>query len=255
MQLTRSLGIAAALVVSALVGGTLIGSALATDEETGNGTTSSGEAYCEVFMDTLAADLGVTRESLVAAGQSAANAAVDAAAEAGDVTEERAEALRERIAEYDGSGCGWFGTGFMRGFGHGFERGAIRGFVGGSVLDEAADALGLEMAELLETARDLGSLEAVAEEQGVAYETVKSAVLSAAQAELDAAVEGGLSEERADAAMERLTAWLDDGGELPAGGRGWFRPPGDHPGPWSFGDRDGDAESDDEDAGSEDAGA
>jgi hypothetical protein len=250
MRFTRSLGIAAALLASAIVGGTLIGSTLATDEGSETDSTTSSEAYCDVFMDALAADLGVTRESLVAAGRSAANAAIDAAIEAGDLSDDRAEALRERIAEADGAGCGWFGRAFARGFGHGFDRGLIRGFVGGNVLSDAAELLGMETAEVLDAVREHGSLEAVAEEQGVAYDDVKSAVLSAAQAELDGAVENGLSQERADAAIERLSEWLEAGGELPAAGRGgWFGPRGGHDGPWTFGDGDSDSDADAEDAG------
>lgn len=213
MRFTRSLGFAGALVAAALVGGTLIGSTLATDEPTD--VAADASAACDVFMDTMAADLGVTRDSLVAAAQSAANAALDAAVEADDLSEERAEAIRDRIAAYDGEGCGWFGPGFKHGFRHGFERGMARGFLGAGALEEAAEALGLGTAELLEAVRDAGSLKAVADAQGVPYADVEAAVLAAVQATLDEAVADGLSQARADAMIERVTAWLDGGGELP----------------------------------------
>ena len=115
MRLTKSLGLAGALILSAIVGGTLIGSALATDE--GGTTTGETSEYCDVFMDTLASELGTDRDGLVAAGRTAALAAVDAAVAAGDLTEEQAAAARERIEAYDGTGCGFFGHGI------GFERG------------------------------------------------------------------------------------------------------------------------------------
>ena len=68
------------------------------------------------------------------------------------------------------------------------------------------------------------------------YETVKSSVLAAVQADLDAAVAEGLSQERADAALERITTWLDEGGEV-----GGFR--GHHRfGPWGGNDDEQDAE-------------
>ena len=105
MRLTKTLGAAGALIISALVGGTLIGSALATDDSTDTDTTVAAGEYCDVFMDSLASELGVTRDALVAAGKAAANAAVDAAVAAGDITEERATAIRERIDASDGSGC------------------------------------------------------------------------------------------------------------------------------------------------------
>jgi hypothetical protein len=227
MRLTKSLGFAGALILSAIVGGTLIGSALATDEDATSGEASE---YCDVFMDSLAAELGTDRDGLVAAGKTAALAAVDAAVAAGDLTEERAAAARERIEAYDGSGCGFFGHGI--GLERGFAHGVGRGFLGGDVFEAAADALGIESSELIGQLRDAGSLEALAEELGVDYQTVTSSVLAAVQADLDAAVDEGLSQERADGALERLTTWLDEGGEV-GGLRGHHRF-----GPW--GDRDDD---------------
>ena len=233
MRLTKALGAAGALIIAALVGGTLIGSALATDEVQGTDSTSTGTAYCETFRDALASELGVTSDVLVAAGQAAANATIDAAVSAGDLDEERADALRERIAEADGSECIGFGHAFGRGFGIGFERGAIRGFLGGDVFEAAADALGLESADLIGELRDAGSLEALAESQGVSYGEVKASILAAVQADLDAAVADGLDEERADEIIERLTSWLDEGGQIGdlAGrrfGPGWFGPDRDN---------------------------
>jgi hypothetical protein len=235
MRITKALGLAGALIISALVGGTLIGSALAQDDQT---ETAGGE-YCDVFMDALASELGTDRDGLVAAGRTAAAAAIDAAVAAGDLTEERAATLRERIEEADGTGCGWFGhgIGFARGFGHG----VARGVVGADVFEAAADALGLESSELIAQFRDAGSLEALAEELDVSYDEVRASVLAAVQADLDAAVADGLDQERADAVLDRITTWLDEGGEAGEfrgrGGRG-------HHGFGPWGDRD----SDDDDA-------
>ncbi len=232
MRLTKSLGLAGALILSAIVGGTLIGSALATDAD--GTTTGETSEYCDVFMDSLASELGTDRDGLIAAGKAAALAAVDAAVAAGDLTEERATPARERIEAYDGGGCGFFGHGI--GFERGFAHGVGRGFLGGGVFEAAGDALGIESSELIGQLRDAGSLQALAEELGVDYETVKSTVLAAVQADLDAAVAEGLSQERADAALGRLTTWLDEGGEV-----GGFR--GHHRfGPWGGNDDEEDAE-------------
>jgi hypothetical protein len=239
MRLMRTLGIAGALVLSALVGGTLIGSAVAQDD----GTDPDGAAYCDTFIDTFASELGATREELVAAGKAAATAALDEAVAAGDISEERAADIRERIDAYDAEGCA-FGDAFRFGFGHGLGHGAARGFVGGDVLEAAADALGLESADLIERLDDEESLQAIAEAEGVSYDEVKAAVLAAVQADLDAAVGEGLDQARADAVIERLTEWLDNGGELGGfgpGGGGPFGPGRHFIGPWGGGD---DAETD-----------
>jgi len=241
MRHTKTLGFAGALVLSALVGGTLIGSTLAQDAET---DTANG-AYCDTFMDTLASELGTDRDGLVAAGKAAANAAIDAAVAAGDLPEERAASLRERIAEADGTECGFFGKGFAHGFGHG----VARGIVGMDVFEAAAEALGIESSDLIAQYREAGSLEALAEELGVSYEEVKASILASVQADLDAAVTEGLDQERADEILARITTWLDEGGEPRE-----FGPRGHRPGrggPWWGGQDAGDA--DDPDA--EDSGA
>jgi hypothetical protein len=241
MRLTKSLGMAGALILSALVGGTLIGSALAQDEGTG---TEAG-AYCDTFMDAFAAELGSTPDDVVAAGKAAANAAVDAAVAASDLTEERATAIRERIEAYDGSGCA-FGAAFKLGFGHGLGHGEMRGFLGGDVFEAAAEALGIESADLIGRVDDAGSLEALAGELGIAYDEVEASILAAVQADLDAAVAEGMDQARADEVIERLTTWLDEGGELRelGGHRGHFRPGrgGFGPLPWV---QDSDVETED----------
>ena len=229
MRFTKTLGMAGALLLSALVGGTLIGSALAQDETTDADTATDVGAYCDTFMDAFAAELGSTRDEVIAAGKAAASAALDAAVAAGDVTEERATAIRERIDAYDGEGCA-FGGAFKLGFGHGMAR----GFLGGDVFEAAADALGIESSALIEQLGEATSLEALAGEQGVAYDDVKASILAAVQADLDAAVAEGMDQARADEVIARLTTWLDEGGQLD-GLRGRF---GRGPGHW--GDRGSD---------------
>ncbi len=224
MRITKTLGFAGALLVSALLGGTLIGSALATDEPAASDGQTTGAAgeYCDTFLDTLSSELGTDRAGLVSAGQSAANAAIDAAVAAGDLTEERATELRERVDAYDGEGCELFGRAFGRGLHAGEERGMARGFLGGDVFEAAADALGIESADLIGQAREAGSLEALAETQGVAYDDVKASVRAAVQADLDAAVAEGMDQARADAAIEHLDTWLEAGGQFDGRGLGGF---------------------------------
>lgn len=224
MTLPKVLGGAGALILAALVGGTLIGSAMATDETADPSTDATVDrtASCEVFRDTLASELGVTTDELVSAGKTAANAAIDAAVAAGDLDEDRATAIRERIDAFDGD-CAGIGRGFGLGFGMGFERGVDRGLHLGVRLQAAAEALDMTPPALRDALVDAGSLQAVAEAQGVSYDTVKAAVLDDVQARLDEAVADGLDQDRADTALENVTTWLDGGGlldELPGAGMG-----------------------------------
>ena len=217
---------AGGLVLAALVGGTLIGSALAQEDET---HTELG-TYCETFLDAFATELDASRQELVAAAKAAANAALDAAIESGDLSDERAAALRDRIEGYDGTGCDVAGL-LRHGGDHGPGAGAggVGGIGLGTVRDAAAAAFGIDAAELGARLREAGSLEALAAETGVAYDDVKADILADVQADLDAAVaDDGLSQERADRTIERLTTWLEEGGELRGRGHGPGHAAGDN---------------------------
>ena len=239
MRLTKTLGMAGALLLSALVGGTLIGSALATDEATADPETETGGAYCETFLDAFASELGTTPDAVTAAGKAAANAAIDAAVAAGDLSEERATALRERIAAFTGPACGLFRAGWTNGFRDGAVHVWGRGFLGADVVEAVAETLGVDSSEVIGQLRDAGSLEALATELGASYDEVKASVLTAVQADLDAT---DLGDERKAAVIERLTEWLEDGGDV-----GGLRPGRRHGdghggafGPWDEGSNGGD---------------
>jgi hypothetical protein len=226
MRTAKLIGAAGLLVATSIIGGTLIGGVLAspspdrstdlaTEAHGGNLLGGAGE-YCDVYLDTLASDLGVDRDDLLPASKAAAIAAIDAAVAGGDLDEDRAASLKERIEGIEDGGCGFIGAlgkSFARGFGHGLGHGFGHGFLSSDVLDAAADALGVESADLIERMSDGDSLEEIAGSEGVGYDSVKDAVIAAVEADLDAAVGEGLEQERADSVLERLQTWLDEGGE------------------------------------------
>ena len=252
MRNLRIVGAIGALVLAAVVGGTAIGSALATDEQAGGdtsgGATGARAEYCQTFVTRLAQELGVDEARLLEAGKTAARAAVDAAVAGGDLTEEQATALRERIDAADSIPCPAVGLG-RGGFGH-HRHGLGVPAIGllGELADAAAGAVGLERAELMERLTSGQSLQEIAGAEGVDYAAVRTAIHDAAQARLNEAVEAGrLTREQADAGIARLDAWLEAGGELPFGvdvdGRGLmerFRlvPRGDGDGRPPFGQPD-----------------
>jgi hypothetical protein len=216
-QSLKLLGGAAALITAALVGGTLIGSVLAAPSGSGasNPETAFGEdertdtdaaAYCQVFLDTFASELGVGTDELAPAAKAAAIAAITAAVEAGDLSQEAADRMIARVEEWDGEGCRWIGFKL----GHWAHHAGQGAFLSG-MWEAAAEALGMEPGELREALGD-ATLEEVAEAQGVAYADVVAAVLAAAQVDLDAAVEAGrITQERADAMLDRMETWLNEG--------------------------------------------
>jgi hypothetical protein len=219
MRTAKLIGAAGLLVGVSIIGGTLIGGVLAAPTDSSppdpgrvptGGLLVGAEAgeYCDVYLDTLAGELDVSRDDLLPASKVAAIAAIDAAVTGGDLDEDRAAQMKERIDGIDDPGCGLVGAigkAFAHGFGH--------GFVSADLLHAAAQALGLDSAELMSQLADGNSLEEIAGSQDVAYATVKSATIAALQADLDAAVAEGLDQERADTVLQRVRTWLDEGGE------------------------------------------
>ncbi len=214
-QPLKILGGAAALITAALVGGTLIGSVLAAPGTSGNSSPGAlfgdeetdATAYCQTFLDTFASELGVSTDELAPAAKAAAIAAINAAVEAGDLTQDAADRMIEKVNAWDGNGCRWIGFKL----GHWAHHAARVEFMSG-MWEAAADSLGLTTAELREALVD-STLEEVAEAEGVDYADVVAAALASAQADLDAAVEAGtITQEKADAISERLETWLNEGG-------------------------------------------
>jgi hypothetical protein len=84
---------------------------------------------------------------------------------------------------------------------------------GPAVLDAAADALGMERADLVAELQSGKSLADVAAEQNVDVATVKQAMVDAAKAEVDLALEAGrITEAQADeikARIDEMAASLD----------------------------------------------
>ena len=217
MKNMRTLGIAGGLVAAALVGGTLISAAFAAPASPGAGASSADladGAYCEAWQKAFADELGVSVDDLLPAAKAASIAAIDAAVAAGDLTAERATALKEKVNAADGNGCRFFGHPFV-GNGNG-----LKGHFGGPLLSVAAEALGMEPGALMQTLRSGDSLQDVATAQGKDYDSVKQAIHDAAKTKLDAAVADGLDQARADEALSKLDEALDSGDFPQSIGRG-----------------------------------
>lgn len=226
----RALGFAGALVAAALIGGTIISGVLAapaTDSSEEATTAHLGGEYCEVYLDALASELGVDRAALGAASKAAATAVVDAALADGEIDEDRATLLRERIAAEEDTDCSAFGLRRLGGGRHGV--GGSPGFRIGFMADAlgaAAEALGVGESDVLKAFAAGSSLQEQAEEQGVDYATVTAAVTEAVRATVaDEVADEDITQERADDILAEVEEWLAEGGEPR------FRGPGRRGGP------------------------
>jgi ribosomal protein S20 len=152
---------------------------------------------CKAFRAAFAAALGVDESALTPAAKTAAKQVVDAALAAGRITQQRAERLKTRIDQAKADGCGVLAGRTARVVG---ALGVVRdGIVA------AADTLKLCGAELVAKLRGGATLQSIAADAGVPYETVTAAAVAAVKADLDAAVaKGTIRQARADRILERL---------------------------------------------------
>lgn len=206
----KTLGIAGGMLAAALVGGTLISAALAAPSSPNASASAANPAdkaaYCDTWQKAFADELRVSVDDLLPAAKAASIAAIDAAVAAGDMTEERATALKDKIAAADGSNaCRFLGHPFAGG-GHG-----SKAHFGGPLLSVAAEALGMDAGALMQALKSGDSLQDVATAQGKDYATVSKAIHDAAKTKLDAAVADGLDQARADEMLSKLDEALASG--------------------------------------------
>jgi ribosomal protein S20 len=168
----------------------------------------------KAVIDDAAAQLGVQPSELTSALKLAMKNRIDAAVEAGQLTEEQASRLKERIDAEEFPLLGPRGPKRPGFAGHG------PGPLGrGDVLAAAASYLGLTEAELREQLPGK-TLADVAKEQGKSVPGLVEAMVAAAGKEIDEAVaDGRLTEEQATALKADLEARFESmvDGERPGG--------------------------------------
>jgi hypothetical protein len=202
-RLTAKKALAASAVVLAVGGGA--GGAIAASQ--------GGSASPSAFLDAVAKHLGISSDELRDATKAAAIDQVNAALAEGQITKEQADELKSEIEA--GEWPPFFGPPPLREFppffGPPLRRGFDDHFRGpGDHLSAAADYLGLTFDELLDRL-DGKSLADVARAEDKSVDGLEQAIVDAAKKDLDEAVaEGDLTQEEADAMLERLRAGIDD---------------------------------------------
>lgn len=172
--------------------------------------TGGGAAYAatnggdqrDAFLNDAAQRLDVSAGELRAALEGAFGDQLDDAVRAGRLTQEQADAIKQRIAR-DGLPLG----GPMGGP-HGAFHGPGHGPFG---LDAAADHLGLTEAQLARRLMDGRSLAQVASAEGKSVDGLKQALVDAAEARLDRAVqERDLTSAERDRILRDLEEHVDE---------------------------------------------
>jgi uncharacterized protein YidB (DUF937 family) len=174
----------------------------------------------KAVIEDAARQLGVDPDALSDALKQALENRIDAAVEAGRITEEQADALKERL---ESSGDVPLLGGFGPHFGHFGPHFGHFGHVGS--LEAAAEYLGLSAAELRERLEE-ATLAEIAKDRGKSVDGLTKALVTAGEKRIDEAVAAGrLSKEQAAelkaALPDRVEAFVN--GEHRGPGRE-FRP-------------------------------
>jgi hypothetical protein len=208
-QMGKRKMVAGAAAVAAVVGS---GAAVAA-------TQWSPKAESDAVLADAADQLGVEPDELESAIEQALENRLDEAVQAGRLTQEQADALKERIESGDFPLFGGPGPG-----GPGDHHGGMF-----KSLDAAAEYLGITDEELRTALHDGSTLADLAKEKGKSVDGLVAALVAAAKQDVADAVEAGrLTEDQAsqilDGIEDRITALVN--GERPEGG------PGGPGGPW-----------------------
>lgn len=195
-----------AIVVAAVLalGGAAVGFVTAQTDD----GSATAQAERSNFAARLAENLGITLEEFQAAVQQTQLEIVDEKLANGEITEEQAAQIRERIE----SGEGRFGPGHGRP-GHGFSNGFAfgRGFGHlGAASDALADFLGISVDDLRAARADDQSLAQIAESNSVGRNDLIAFLVGQVEDTLAAKVdEGKLDQARADELLERFREQVD----------------------------------------------
>ncbi len=158
------------------------------------------------FLDRVAQKIGIQTPKLQDAMKGAANDEVDAAVQRGDLTQQQAEHIKQRIAQSNGD--------FFPGphFGPDFPS-ARHGFgpAPGAEIDELASFLGITPDQLRSDLREDGTtLTSVAQKHGKTRDQLKSFILDEAKSRLSAAVQNGnLTQKQAGGILSMLQQHVD----------------------------------------------
>ena len=171
-------------------------------------TPTPGSGGGTTFLDRVAQKLGIETPKLQDAIKSAANDEVDQALKDGKITQQQADAIKQRIANGKTPDFGEFPFG-KGGRGFGFEKGF--GFGLGADTAQLATFLGISQDQLKTELQASGAtLATVAQAHGKSRDDLKTFITNTAKTQLDQAVKNGkLSQQQEDAMLSKLNDNLD----------------------------------------------
>ena len=205
--------LAAAGVAAVAIIGT--GAVMAQTPDTGSGKT---------FLDRVAEKLGIDTPKLQTAIKDARSDQIDEAVQNGDLTQQQADALKQKLEQMPDAGEFGFGFGHRKGPGSfgsvPFGREFAFGFNLKNTGDQLAGFLGITTEQLrTELSADGASLASVAQAHGKSRDELKAFIKETAKSTLDEAVKNGdLTQEQEDNALSTLDSHVDQMIDAQCGG-------------------------------------
>lgn len=175
-------------------------------------TTTDRKAEEQALLTDAAKRLGVSADDLRSALSAAEDARLEAAVKAGTLTQEQADAIKQRRAA----------AGTVLSLGHGGGPGGGHGGRGGGrfLFEDAAKALGITEESLRDQLRDGKTPTEIAKAEGKTLADVQAAVKKAAVARLDADLKAKkITQAQYDEAVKRLDDQVSHLGDF-RGGKG-----------------------------------
>jgi hypothetical protein len=174
----------AGLLVVGMAAGVVLASNLnATASNYATPGSSDANSYCQLYLNTVASQLGTTPAKLISANQAGLKAVLDQAVKDGKITSAQEAKIEQRLQNLSQHPCAFVGH-----FGFGFHgAGALSG-ARQAILAAVASALKLQPATLQSDLKAGKTIPQLASAQGVSLSSVNTAYLNAVQTQLNQAV-------------------------------------------------------------------
>lgn len=191
----------------------------ANPAQPGQAQPGTGTNYADVFLQKLAAQLGITLDKLKAAATAAGTATIDQGVKAGNLTADQAAFMKQNLAQNPLALAGGRGFG-----GPGGRHGGMGGLRAGgpAVMAAVARALGLTEQQLMTELQAGKTIVQLAQAKGVTTLSLHAAAVAALKTVLAAEVTAGrLTQTQADQMVQQAQADANFG--LTPGGPGFGR--------------------------------
>ena len=177
--------VGAGLLVVGMAGGVVLASNLNANASTYANSPTTTNAYCQLYLSTVASKLNTSSSAVSSANQAGLQAVLNQMVKDGKITSAQEAKLQQRLATLSQHPCALIGR--LAGHGRGPANGALAG-AQASALSAVANALHLSTTTLQSDLASGKTIAQLATAQSVQVSAVNTAYLNAIQTQLNAAV-------------------------------------------------------------------